>query len=408
MQEEKAIFSFLLFQVNFMPPLKKRKDSTSEKKAEAISCSRIVGQVMEYPALIVDHIDLTEDDTGALNSFGMGSMPLENRIKSLDSLYHKDFVPNAGSEHKDYVRDSPDYPSPELTDFEIISKHCRPESWHSKERGFVSSLTSGEDNSGVRNEKGDFADVSLREDKEQNKKLARFPDASRAVNVNNRTNYISVCDSANFISGNSDETDESEKVTRSKTCNTPSFGGNVCSEMMPPRNAQELEKASKHLQSEDTIKQNSVSLNMHDIERRKYEGFSHSEEKCSDLFAFSESSNPNCVDRLSIKQGISGVISNHKDHAGDVSKTSFNRWKSTKEFDSNFEKLRQNDYVEIAPGEPMESRVNPGSEMPCSSNSNPIERSGARPKDEIKLVAAIVVKALSKYNQSNRIANKVS
>ena len=393
-----------------MPPLKKLKDSASQNKC-CINSSK--GKAVP----VLDDNGLHNEGTEQMDILSVASNPLERRTENFDAL-HNNIAQDAVGELRDNFRNSRIYHPQEITCDRTIAKNLISKSYCTSENDLVFSKVKDESSDCFESKKCSIVEMPLNHNTMQSTKLACLPKESRDEHMQNCTKAKRIIDSYDAVIANSGQDalsvfDGIEKKINNKPCDlsayksiidspcsSPRFVSN--SQLYPSRDTQYLGNTSNCFHTTEINEIELSRLNTRSAKSPKCEEFPRLEERFSLPDDVNERSRPTSGDGTFVNKSKLDIDMKKQNHA--ASKSLHRQWKNTDDF------LENDDIKLTVPCEPDRNKSSSRNKLPNISYTNtaPMESSMDKPKDDIKVVATIVVKILSKYHQSNRIANKVS
>lgn len=364
--------------------------------------------MIKHHVPVVDDSDFHNESKEQVKILSVDSNPLGERTENLDALQNN-FLQDTVGVLRDNFGNSRLYQCQEIDNDGTIANNHISESYCSDGRNFMYLKKKGEINHCFEDKECSIIEMPLHA--KQNTKLACISSESRNEHMQNFAKANPINDSNNVVSASSNEValsriDGNEKKMKNELSDLSACKGIIdssCSsvrfvsdnELYPSKDAQEFGNASREYLP---------TLNTFDAESPKSEDFPRLEERSSLSCDVYERSRPTTDDGTYASKKKLDITIDMKKQNDAVPKPLFRQWKNTDDL------LENDDRKLTVRCEYERSRLSSRNKLSDSSctNTEPMEKNKDRPKDDIKVVAATVVKVLSKYHQNNRIANKVS
>ena len=176
----------------------------------------------------------------------------------------------------------------------------------------------------------------------------------------------------------------------------------------PSKDAAKLGSALAHVNTADVLESNRVPDATNYSVRPTCEYVSQSDKQALVSLNVCIKGEPILGDRACMNQHNSNLAIGNVEQNQSRFHSDFKHQRNSKLVSSNCDSvLERNDFEVVESRETGNKVRSSGSKMHPNSDRS-IENNVSEPKDKIGVVAAVVVKILSKYHQSNRIADKVS
>ena len=388
-------FMSFIRQVSFMPPLKKRKKSANEGKD-------VIANKDKVETFIKPRFQQTVNSALHRNSKGQMKIPF---VKS-KPLKHGKMVEESSPIHNVVVPDTVFIPS---SDFGVHEFYQTPGPDHlgdSTKNKKSDSCFFGEDNNEFLMKKN-IDDSSLENEADSVVHHRKITQGSSPTCISSKLmiknwkeidNDISVLETYGVVISDTNEDVPSKVDEKEKK-------GRTCSE--PSNDTSELRSTLVRVNNAEVFERNNAPVATNYSDKSTFE-YSQSEKQALVSQNVCVKGEPMLGDLAYVEQHNSILAEDNVEQNQSRSQSDFRHQRNAKLISSNSDSLLESNDIEIVESRATGNGIRSSGSRLHPSSGKSIEKNVSEPKDKINIVAAVVVKILSNYHQSKRIANKVS